>query len=640
MNRPCIVGTAGHIDHGKTLLIKMLTGIDTDRLKDEKKRGISIELGFASLTLPSGVRCGVVDVPGHERFIRNMLAGAGGIDVILLVIAADEGVMPQTREHLDIVDLLGASTGIVALTKIDMVEAEWKDLVLEDIREYLSETCLASAPIVPVSSTTGEGKENLLAHLEEAVAEAELTPRGRFTRLPIDRVFTMQGFGTVVTGTLWAGALHEGDRVAVAPAEIESRVKGLQVHSERVPTALPGQRVAVNLHGIPIEKIARGDWLVTPDAPPTTRLIQARLRCVRNSPYPIKNRMRIRFHLGASEILGRIIPLETDQLKPGEEGLVQIRLEGPALAERNDRFVLRSYSPMHTIGGGHIVDVSGTRRRRFRREDIDALHLAEEGTLEDRVLGEVTTRGALGIKESELPAKMGQTATDISPAVEQLLEQKMLRRIGKKMLFATDAVTEAGGLIVAALRDHQEKNSLSWGLLKSELKSRFDSRVHPDLIETWIQEQADAGELHIREDRLRYGTDQIDLSPAHAALTEKILSEIDGRAFAGPSTKELLEALGSHRDAEELITHLVREGEIVRIPPDFLYRASRMDALRRQLREFFSVNSEMNVGAMKQILGVSRKQAVPLLEWCDRQRWTERRGDVRVAGARLEADDS
>lgn len=640
MSRPCIIGTAGHIDHGKTLLIKMLTGIDTDRLKDEKKRGISIELGFASLSLPSGTRCGVVDVPGHERFVRNMLAGAGGIDVILLVIAADEGVMPQTREHLDIVDLLGAGAGVVALTKVDMVEAEWRDLVLDDVQEYLSATCLAKAPIVPVSSTTGEGKEELLTRLDELVAIAELNPRGRFTRLPIDRVFTMQGFGTVVTGTLWAGALREGDRIIVAPSGIESRIKGLQVHGARVPEALPGQRVAVNLHGIPTEKIARGDWLVTPDAPPTTRLVQARLRCVRNSPYPIKNRLRVRFHLGASELLGRIIPLETDALKPGEEGLVQIRLESPVLAERNDRFVLRSYSPMYTIGGGQVVDVSGVRRRRFRREDLDALQLAEEGTIEDRVLGEVATRGALGIKENDLPAKMGQTGADLSPAVDQLIEEGTLRRIGKRMLFADDAIAEAGGQIAAILLDHQKKNSLSWGLLKSELKSRFDSKIHPDLIESWIQEQAEAGELHIREDRLRHGSDRLDLSPAHAAVMEKILSEIDGRAFAGPSTKELLEALGSPKSAEELLAHMVREGEIVRVPPDFLYRASRIEDLRAQLEGFFARNPEMSVAGMKQMLGVSRKQAVPLLEWCDRQQWTERKGDVRIAGSRLSGEAS
>ncbi|MBD3162949.1 MAG: selenocysteine-specific translation elongation factor, partial [Candidatus Eisenbacteria bacterium] len=276
MKRPCIIGTAGHIDHGKTVLIKMLTGVDTDRLKDEKKRGISIELGFASVTTPSGIRCGVIDVPGHERFVRNMLAGAGGIDIILLVIAADEGIMPQTREHLDIVDLLGAHTGVVALTKVDLVDDDWRALALEEVGTYLSGTCLAGAPVIPVSAMTGEGKEELLAALDAAVAEADLSPRGRFTRLPIDRVFTLQGFGTIVTGTLWAGSLKVGDRARIEPGGHETRIKSLEVHNAHVDVVHPGQRVAINLHGIEKERIDRGDWVVTPDPPPTTELLQGR----------------------------------------------------------------------------------------------------------------------------------------------------------------------------------------------------------------------------------------------------------------------------------------------------------------------------------------------------------------------------
>lgn len=635
MNRPAIIGTAGHIDHGKTLLIKMLTGVDTDRLKEERERGISIELGFASLTTPSGIRCGVIDVPGHERFIRNMLAGAGGIDVILLVIAADEGVMPQTREHLDIVDLLGAHTGIVALTKIDMVDPEWRELVIDDVRTYLERSCLAGAPIIPVSSVTREGREELLAALDRIVQAADLSPRGKFTRLPIDRVFTMQGFGTVVTGTLWAGRLREGDRVTILPDEEESRIKSLEVHGARVEEATAGQRVAVALHAMDREEITRGDWLVAGEPPPLASVLHARLRCVPNSPYAIKNRMRVHFYLGASEALGRVIPLEREEMKPGEEGLAEIRMEEPVLAERGDRFVLRSYSPMHTIAGGVILDVSGTRRKRFRDDDIRALRLAEEGTLEERIEAAVVGAGTMGLSEAELPGRFGQPPAEVQAAVGALIESGSLRRIGRGVVISADAAENAGGAIVEILREHQKKQALRWGLLKSELKSRLDKKVHPDMIEAWIQRGIEEGKVFVREDRLRYGENRIVLSPAHEATRGKIHGELAARGFSGPSVKEMLEAVGNPKDGEELLNHLIREGEIVKIPPDLLLEAARIEEMRRRVIDHFGHAGEMSVASLKDILGVSRKQGVPLLEWLDRQRWTERRGDVRVAGPML-----
>ena len=639
MKRPCIIGTAGHIDHGKTALIRLLTGVDTDRLKEERERGISIELGFASLITPAGVRCGVIDVPGHERFIRNMLAGAGGIDVILLVIAADEGVMPQTREHLDIVDLLGAKVGVVAVTKIDMVDSEWRELVIEDVRGYLAGTCLAEAPVVPVSSTTGEGRDDLLAALDQAVGLADLSPRGRFNRLPIDRVFTMQGFGTVVTGTLWAGTLREGDRGRIEPRGDETRIKSIEVHGTRVPEAVAGQRVAVSLHAVDRERIERGDWLITGTPPPAANLIQGRVRCVRGSPYPIKNRMRIRLYLGASEIMGRIVPLETEEISPGDEGFAEIRLEGSVPAERGDRFVLRSFSPMRTIGGGVVVEVSGVHRRRFRESDLEAMRLAAEGSIEERILGAVNHAGALGLAESNLPARLGQPSAEVAAALSRLVAENQVRRLGRGTLISLEIAAVAGGQISEMLRQHQVRQALQWGILKSELKSRLDRKVHPDFVETWIQEEQAAGRLHLRGDRLRYGDAHLDLPPDLARLRNRLVAELDARGFAAPSTKELSEALGSHSQVEDLIGLLVAEGEIVRVGPDLLYRSPAVAEMRTRLAAFFRGATEMNVAALKEIFGVSRKQAVPLLEYFDRQRWTERRGDVRVAGPRLAERD-
>ncbi len=635
MTRACIIGTAGHIDHGKTLLIKMLTGVDTDRLKEEKERGISIELGFASLTTPSGVRCGVVDVPGHERFIRNMLAGAGGIDLILLVIAADEGVMPQTREHLDIVDLLGARDGVVAVTKIDMVEPDWRDLVIEDIRSYLAQTCLSEAPIVPVSSVTGEGREELLAAIDAAVARADLSPRGKFTRLPIDRVFTLQGFGTVVTGTLWAGELREGDRIRIEPKGIDSRIKSLEVHGERVERAIAGQRVAVSIHGVEREASERGDWLIAGSAPPMADLLQARMRCVQNSPYAIKNRLRVRFHLGASEVIGRAVPLDAEEIPPGSEGFVEIRLEASVPAERGDRFVLRSFSPMRTLGGGVIVDVSGHHRRRFRDGDLAALRLAAEGSIEERVLGAIVQAGMRGFAESELAGRLGQPAAEVAAAVGSILDQGGARRLGRGILVARESMDAAGMEMAALLEEHQKRNPLQWGILKSEVKSRLEKRVHPEVVESWIQERQAAGELHVRGDRLRLGEARIVLPPALQQLRERVRADLDARGFAAPSFKELADAIGPQRDLEELLNLLIAEGELTRIPPDLIYPSPRIEEMRSKLREIFARGSEMSVAVLKDALAISRKQAVPLLEYFDRQRWTERRGDLRVAGPRL-----
>jgi selenocysteine-specific elongation factor len=636
MLRPCIIGTAGHIDHGKTLLIKLLTGVDTDRLKEERERGISIELGFASLTTPSGVRCGVIDVPGHERFIRNMLAGAGGIDVILLVIAADEGVMPQTREHLDIVDLLGAHRGVVALTKIDLVDPEWRELIIDDVRTYLSGTCLAGAPLVPVSAVTGEGKAELLAAIDAAVAVADLSARGRYTRMPIDRVFTMQGFGTVVTGTLWAGTLHEGDRVRIEPSGDETRIKSLEVHNERAGEAFAGQRVAVSLHAIDREEITRGEWLVAGDPPPTVSMVQAQVRCVQGSPYAIKNRTRVRFYLGASEIMGRAVPLDAEEIAPGKEGFVEIRLEEAVPAERGDRFVLRSFSPMHTIGGGVVVDVSGTHRRRFNEEDLRALRIAAEGSLDDRILGLLAQAGLLGMAEGELPTRLGQPPAEVASTIAALIGSGRIHRIGRGLLVPTEALDAAGTRMTTILTAHQKHNPLQWGMLKSELKSRLERQIHPDVVEAWLQERTSEGNLHVRGDRLRLGEESLALSPTLAALRERILENLAGRGFGGPTIKELLDDLGGPKDGEALISLLIEEGVVARVPPDMLYPSQRIEEMRGLLKTFLAKTPEMGVAGLKEIMGVSRKHAVPLLEFFDRQRWTERRGDVRVAGPRLQ----
>jgi selenocysteine-specific elongation factor len=643
--RPLILGTAGHIDHGKTLLIKMLTGVDTDRLVEEKRRGISIELGFASLTTPSGHCLGVVDVPGHERFVKTMLAGAAGIDLILFVIAADEGIMPQTREHLEIMDLLGIHHGVVALTKVDLVDEEWLELVIEEVRAYLKETPLAGAPIVPVSSVTGQGKEALLQAIDDLVPRVEVVERGRSPRLPVDRVFVMEGFGTVVTGTLWAGRFREGDQVRILPQGIASRIKALEVHKQRVSEAVAGQRTAVALHAVDRSQIRRGDWVTTRTDLEAVRMIDGRVRCLPSAPKPLPNGVRIRFHLGAAEILGRLILLEADELAPGQEGWAQIRLEKPTLAERGDRFVLRTYSPARTVAGGTVVLAENRRRRRFRAEDLEVLKVAERGTPEERILHRLGQAGARGLALEELCRQLGQPRSEIQRPLEGLVARGEVVALPRDHYVLDEALREAGRRLQGVLEDFQRRQPLRWGMSKSELKSRLGQEIHPDVVEEWVRRETADGRLHARKDLLRWGRPELELAPPLRELRERILGTLRERGFAGPTSKELTAEVSDAVDPRvagqvgEMLALLLEEEQIVRIPPDILLLRKALEEVPVRVREFFaSGNEQMTVPQFKDILGVTRKQAVPLLEYLDRERYTVRRGDVRVPGPRLRAE--
>jgi selenocysteine-specific elongation factor len=642
--RPLILGTAGHIDHGKTLLIKLLTGIDTDRLAEEKKRGISIELGFASMATPAGHRLGVVDVPGHERFIKTMLAGAGGIDLILFVIAADEGVMPQTREHMEILELLGIERGIIVLTKIDMVDEDWLELVQEDVRSYIASTPLSGAPISLISSVTGRGKEELLAAIDALIPGLEVEDRGRIPRLPVDRVFTMEGFGTVVTGTLWAGRFHAGDAVRILPQGIETRIKALEVHGERVETSFAGQRTAVSIHAVDREKVARGDWLTTrPDVEPV-RMVNGKVHCLKSAAKPLKNGARIRFYLGAAEILGRVIFLEKDEVEPGGDAWAQIRLDEPTMAERGDRFVLRTYSPARTVAGGSVILSENRRRRRYREEDLKALQMSEKGTPQERVLDRLAAHRALGRTYDELSRDVGQPRDEIRAVVEELVRRGDVALVGRDRFVLREGIDDAGDRVVEILRGFQEDHPLRWGMTKSEVKSRLSSGVHPDVVEVWVQRELEAGRLFPRKDRLRWGADEIRLTPTLQKLRDEMLRELEDRGFAGPNQKELVDAFASRPGKEgklaaEMVALLLEEGVAARIPPQILLHGKFLAEIPALLRKHFdSGKTELGVPQFKDILGVTRKQAVPLLEYLDREQLTIRDGDVRRRGPRLDGD--
>ncbi|NLB51457.1 MAG: selenocysteine-specific translation elongation factor, partial [Syntrophomonadaceae bacterium] len=420
-----IIGTAGHIDHGKTTLVKALTGFDTDRLKEEKQRGISIELGFAPFTLPSGQKAAIVDMPGHERFIRHMLAGAFGIDLVLLTIAADEGIMPQTREHMDIIELLGIDKGIVVLTKKDLVDEEWLMLVEEEVETYISKTSLKGMPIIAVSAFTGEGIKELNDFIEKLTLEVQERSSQGYVRLPIDRVFTVPGFGTVITGTLWSGKISTGDTVEMMPPQKKVKIRTIQVHNEKTNVAYAGQRVAVNLQGIELNEIKRGYLLVTPGFLTPSFRIDTRLHLLKGTR-TIRNWNRIRFHLGTTEALGRIVLLDRDELNPGEEAYAQIVLEKQIVANKGDPFVIRYYSPVSTIGGGTIIEPNAPKQKRFKEEVLEELTIKEEGSLYEKLLHEMESLNQDIFTIDELARKTGSLPEHLTDEMQQLIDDEQI----------------------------------------------------------------------------------------------------------------------------------------------------------------------------------------------------------------------
>ncbi|HEX7879254.1 MAG TPA: selenocysteine-specific translation elongation factor [Candidatus Eisenbacteria bacterium] len=635
--RFAVLGTAGHIDHGKTALVRLLTGIDTDRLKEEKERGISIDLGFAHLSLPDGTECGLVDVPGHERFVKNMLAGVGGIDAVLFVIAADEGVMPQTREHMDILRLLDVRRGVVALTKSDMVDADWLDFVTEEVRDWLAKGPLAGAPIVPVSSKTGAGREAVLEALVAALAELPERSQGRPARLPVDRVFSVEGFGTVVTGTLWQGTLRTGDRVTVEPGNLSARLRSVQVHGHDVDAAYAGQRTAVALHGIDKSQVERGHWVVAPDSVVASFMIDARLHVVPDAERPLANRQRIRFHLGASEILGRVVLLDKDELEPGASAMAQLRLEGPVAAERGDRFVLRSYSPQRAIGGGVVVLPNPEKHRRHDAGTVARLEVEEEGgPLERTAQALASCKGAIDVRSIAKAAALEADAA--GDALDELVRDGRAHHLDDGRFLDAAAAGALESRLLEAARAWQGVSVYRWGMPRGDLKSQLPREVDPALFDHLVNRLAAAGRLFVRDDRFRADTPEPHLSERDAGRMALVRSRLGGGGFAPPTLKEMEADPALAPGLGEVLASLVAGGEVVKLAADFYYPRATLESMASGLKAFFSGRTDMRVADLKDLFGISRKHAVPVLEYFDRLGVTRRMGDVRVAGRLLAGD--
>jgi selenocysteine-specific elongation factor len=627
-----IIGTAGHIDHGKTTLVRALTGIDTDRLKEEKERGITIELGFAHLELPGLPPVGIVDVPGHEKFVHHMVAGAAGIDLVLLVIAADEGIMPQTREHLDICRLLGVRKGIVVLTKADLVDPEWLEMVRQDVTAHLAGSFLEGAPLVPVSSTTGLGIPELRGAIAAMLGQVPPRAATGLPRLPIDRVFTMKGFGTVVTGTLIAGRLDVGDAVEVLPARIESRIRGIQVYGAAVETARAGQRTAINLQGVEKGAIERGAVLTKPGLLEPSYLMDARLSYLKSASRPLANRTRVRLHLGTSEILARVILLGRAELAPGEEAMVQFRLESPGVALPRDRFVIRGYSPVVTLGGGELVDARPGKHRQFSAAALE--HVATMAGADPAQAAPLLAleAGLAGAAREELARRINLDAGAMNNVLAQLVRKGTLLEVaGSTPLWVhRDAAGQFAQRVSTLLKDYHAAEPLKPGLPKEELKSKFPAAA-PRVFAALLERLAKGGAIAVEQDLVRLATHRVRLRVDQEEVRGKVEAAFLRAGLQAPALEAAAQELRlDPRAVREAVGLLVAGKRLVKVTEEILIHEEPLAALRGKVVEFLRGGAKMGMQEFKDISGVSRKYSVPLLEHFDRTGLTIRVGDQRV----------
>ncbi len=625
-----ILGTAGHIDHGKTALVQALTGIDTDRLKEEKERGITIDLGFAFMDLNGDIQAGVVDVPGHERFVRNMLAGAGGIDLVLLVVAADEGVMPQTREHLAICQLLGIQDGVVAVAKKDLVEEDWLGLIVDDLKGVLRGTFLEGKPVVPVSSRTGEGLDQLRKALADRAREVKTKDADGPLRLPIDRVFTMRGFGAVVTGTLLSGRLHLEERVAIYPKDLTGRVRGLQIHGNPVGEAWAGQRTAVNLQGVEKEALERGDVLATADSLQASHMLDATLRYLPDATRPLKNRDRVRFHQGTAEVIGRVALIGQEILKPGEEGFVQLRLEKPVVVRPRDRYVLRSYSPVTTIGGGEILDSQPPKHRRLRPEVRGHFEALAQGDEEARIEIFLRRAGTSGLTLAHLMPRTASSRKALLDALDGLKQKGQLEFVDRQAGWTIhqEAFHSLQETIQTRLKKFHQQNPLKPGFPKEELRTQEEA---PDKVFSLALSRLEGKEIALEGDLIRLLEHRVSLGTSQTELREKIERRYREAGCQPPRSDELWQELGvDRREDREVLQVLVNEGVLVRLKEHFLFHRENLEKTRDILRTYLKEKREITAAEFRDLLGITRKHAIPLLEHFDSSRLTLRVGDKRV----------
>jgi len=634
-----VLGTAGHIDHGKSSLIKALTGTDPDRLPEEKSRGVTIELGFAQLELPSGRTMGVVDVPGHERFVRQMVAGATGIDVVLLVVAADDGIMPQTREHLAIIDLLGIPTGVVAITKTDLVDEEWIELVREEAMALIQGTSIEGAPVVPVSARTGVGLDDLLAALDAMATEAVSRQATLPMRLPVDRVFTIAGAGTVVTGTLWSGTVRRDDAVELYPSGREGRVRSVQVHSRPVDKAVAGSRVALNLAGLEKHEIARGDIVAAPGTLAVTDRFDARFTYLPGNEEPFASGTRVHVHHGTREVLGRVLLMGADELAPGQSVFAQVRLEEPLAPRYDDRFIVRSYSPMFTIGGGTVLDVLPPRRTTLKQHERALLEALVAHDLSAASTGLLAAR-AVPMTSAEVAAAIGVPRAQVADELNRASLERL--KVGSDTCFVTpEAQAELLASIERELRGYHDANPNATGIAALALRDRVDRRLGPKVFDALLALAAERGDVVLAGGEVRHPQAASTALAAEEQAVAALGPLLERQGLAPASLAELAAEVGVEAGvARKALNRLVSEGAVVRIAGGLHFSARALDAARDRIVDYLREHGEMLAKDARDLLGSSRKYVVPILEHFDAQGITRRDGDVRTLGKASQRRDT
>ncbi len=631
--REIVLGTAGHVDHGKTSLIRALTGIETDRLKEEKKRGITIELGFAFLDLPCGHRLGIIDVPGHEKFVKNMVAGVGGIDLVAFVVAADEGIMPQTREHFEICSLLGVKNGLIIITKIDMVEDDWLEMVEEDIRDYFKDSFLDAAPVLKVSSTTGAGIEKVKEHLDKLVSKSDFTEAYGPFRLPVDRIFSMKGFGAVVTGTSMSGRIKIGDEICIYPHGRMGKIRGIQVHGRDEEEVEAGRRTAINIQGLETNFVSRGDMLATPGSLQPSYMLDCRFTYLSSNDKPLKNRTRVRIHLGTAEIMGRIVILDQEEAAPGDNLNVQILLEEPVGTWPGDLFVARSYSPVFTLGGGAVLNPCSLRKRR-RFKELNIKQFASYNTPPAELAqAHLLESGFRGLTFNDLEVRLGIFGKRLKKILNQPISSRHILVVDseRQWMVHPDTLANIEGLILNILDEFHQKNPLKEGVNKEELRSRLYQGLDPKLFQFALNSLTKNEKIVPEQAMVRLAGHVVSLQADVGDMHAEMENLFKNAGLKPPTKKEIVAHFSGQPEKLiwEIVDVLVRDGKLNRISGDLYFYTDNLLKLEKDLRQLLAKEGEIDAQGFKSLTGLSRKFSIPLLEYFDRQKVTIRVGDKR-----------
>lgn len=628
-----VIGTAGHIDHGKTTLIKALTGRETDTLREEKERGISINLGFTFFDLPSGRRAGIIDVPGHEKFIKNMLAGVSGIDIVIMVIAADEGIMPQTREHFEILQLLNIKRGLIALTKSDLVDEEWLSMIKEDIKEEFKGTFLENAPIHAVSSKTKVGLDALIKDVDKLTEEIDAKDTQGHFRLPVDRVFSVSGFGTIVTGTVISGMIKEGENVEIYPSKEVSKVRGIQVHDKSVKVAEAGQRCAINIANVKTSAVKRGDVIAASNLMEPSLMIDCKLYYLKSASRPLENRQRVRLYHGTSEIICRVVILDKEELNQGEEAYVQLRLEKPLTAQRNDRFVIRSYSPMYTIGGGSIIDPSAKKAKRFDKKYLEELKVKESGKTENIIENNVKKLSDQYPKASDILKALGKNEEQIEEKLQLLVDENKIVRFdtGDKAVYVhKEYIDNKVNSMCDLLERFHKENPLKWGISKEEIKNKvfkgIKQKIYDEMLDLFVKDN----KISIHGSFISLEGFTIKYTKEQKNTRDNIIKAFKAAKFSPPKYSELEEKQEDKKSFKMIFDSLLDEGIIVKVSEDCLFLKEDYDKVKELIVNFINTNGSLTLAQLRDELNTSRKYAMALIEHFDGIKLTKRVDDKRV----------